>query len=130
GWASAPNWKGTIETAHRINRLAAEAGRPVALVATADGASQPLTPADSAAIEKRLDALAPRPYAADYRGLLPALSAAARAPPFGGVAWLSDGLGGDGPNAFADFLRQTGVPVTAYADTATDLRVVKPPVGS
>src|SRR5207245_2899163 len=36
GWASAPAWKGTIETAHRINRLAAEAGRPVALIATAD----------------------------------------------------------------------------------------------
>src|SRR5262249_27409397 len=68
GWAAAPNWKGTIETAPRINRLAAEAGRPVALVATADGPGQPLAPSDAATIEKRLDALAPRPFAADYAG--------------------------------------------------------------
>src|SRR5262249_54531894 len=47
-----------------------------------------------------------------------------------GATWLSDGLGGDGTNAFADFLKQTGIPVTAYLDSGTDLAVVKPAVGS
>jgi hypothetical protein len=130
GWASAPNWKATIETAHRINRLAAEAGRPVALVATADGPGQPLATADSAAIERRLDALAPRPYAADYRALPPALVRVAKAQPIGGVAWLSDGLGGDGQDAFAELLRQIGAPTTVYANTASELIAVKPPLGS
>jgi anti-sigma factor RsiW len=34
-WPSAPAWKATVETAHRIVDLANDAGRPVALLATA-----------------------------------------------------------------------------------------------
>jgi hypothetical protein len=130
GWAAAPHWKATVETAHRINRLAAEAGRPVARVATADGPGQPLAPTDAAAVERRLDALAPRPYPADYRGLLPALGRSLKAATVGGIAWLADGLGGDGADAFADFLAHAGAPVTAYADLAGELMAAKPPVGT
>ena len=129
-WAAAPSWKATVETARRINRLAAEAGRPVALVATADGPGQPLTTADAAAVERRLDALAPRPYAADYRALLPALRKSVKAQPIGGVAWLTDGLGGDGSGAFADLLREIGAPATVYADRQSELMAVKPPAGT
>jgi hypothetical protein len=130
GWAAAPNWKATIETARRINRLAAEAGRPVALVATADGPGQPLTTTDAAAVERRLEALAPRPYAADYGALLPALRRGVPGQTIGGVAWLSDGLGGEGPNAFADLLSQIGAPATIYADRRSELIAVKPPAGT
>ena len=44
GWASAPNWKAMGETARRIIGLAEEAGRPIAIVATADGPGQELAP--------------------------------------------------------------------------------------
>jgi len=131
GWASAPRWKAIVETAGRINRLAEEAGRPVALVATAEGTGQPLGPTDAASVEKRLEALAPRPYAADYPALLPALSAVEKASPFGGVAWLSDGIGGDGPAAFAGFLTlQVAAPIAVYADSRSELVGLKPPTGS
>ena len=61
GWEAAPNWTATIDTAHRIVRLAEEAGRPISLLATAETANQSLEPADSGEILKRLDALQPRP---------------------------------------------------------------------
>ena len=131
GWASAPQWPAMVATAHRVVDLAAEANRPIALLATAEPANQPLAPTDSAEIAKRLDALAPRPWAPDYAALAPALAAAAKATPFGGVAWLSDGLGGDGVDAFADALAaNVSGPLVAYADTGTDLFGLKPPVGA
>ena len=83
-----------VETARRIIGLAEEQGRPIALAATAEPGNQPLAPTDAAAAAKRLDALVPRPYPADHAALLPALATAAKTAPFGGVAWLSDGLGG------------------------------------
>ena len=64
------------ETARRIIGLAEEAGRPMSIVATADGPGQELAPTDAAEIRRRLEALAPRPYAPDYAALLPSLDAA------------------------------------------------------
>ena len=51
---------------------------------------------------------------------------------FGGVAWLSDGLGGDGVAAFARCARRRSVngPIVAYADDSADLVGLKPPVGT
>ncbi len=129
GWASAPNWKAVVDTAHRIIRLADEAGRPMTLLATADG-GQELAPTDAAETARRLDALAPRPWQPDYGALLPALDAGHKAAPFGGVAWLSDGVGGAGVGAFGSFLAdRIGAPSVVYADTGADLVGVKPPVG-
>jgi hypothetical protein len=131
GWASAPQWKSMIETAHRINNIAESEGRPVALVATADGGAQPLAPTDAATVAKRLDALQPRPWTADYAALLPALGEAQKAHPFGGVTWLSDGLGGDKVSAFAAFLTlQVGAPTTIYADQSREVMALKPPLGA
>jgi hypothetical protein len=130
-WASAPQWKGMIETAHRINRIAEQEGRPVALLATADGGGQALAPTDAATVAKRIDALQPRPYAADYAALLAALGEAQKSHPFGGVAWLSDGLGGDKVSAFAAFLTlQVAAPTVVYADRSRELMALKPPVGA
>jgi hypothetical protein len=129
GWASAPNWRAAVETAHRILRLAETAGRPIALLATAEGVGE-LAPTDAAGTAKRLDALVPRPWQADYGALLPALTAAARNTPFGGVAWLSDGTGGAGAETFARFLAEAiAAPTVIYADTSRELAGVKPPVG-
>jgi hypothetical protein len=130
GWAATPGWPSMIATAHRIVDLATAANRPIALLATAEPASQPLLPTDGDAILKRLDALTPRPWTPDYAALTPALSAVAKATTFGGVAWLSDGLGGEDVTAFATAL--TGDikgPMIAYADGGADLFGLKPPLG-
>ena len=130
GWASAPHWQATVDTARRIIRLAEEAGRPIGLIATAEPANQPLEPTDAAGTLKRLDALGPRPYAADHAGLLPTLQTAVAGHPFGGVAWLSDGLGGADVDAFARFLAErVKAPTVVYADTGTDLFGLKPAIG-
>jgi Domain of unknown function (DUF4159)/Aerotolerance regulator N-terminal len=131
GWAAAPHWPEMIDTARRVIGLAADAGRPIALVATADPSNQSVTATDSEEILQRLDALAPRPYDADYAGFIPSLTEAAAADPFGGVAWLSDGLGGDQVAAFGRFLADSISPaVTVYVDQRGDLFGLKPPVGS
>ena len=131
GWASAPNWGAMGETARRIIGLAEEAGRPITIVATADGPGQELAPTDAAEVRRRLEALAPRPYASDYAGLLPSLDAVARANAFGGVVWLSDGLAGSGSDSLGTFLRERiDGPLVAYADQNAEVVALKPPVGA
>ncbi len=130
GWASAPHWDATVETARRVIHLADQGGRPMALLATADGPAQELAPGDAAQTTRRLEALSPRPYAADYGALIPAIDAALHANPFGGTVWLSDGLGGKANAAFGGYLSQSiNGPMVVYADAATDLTGLKPPVG-
>jgi hypothetical protein len=129
GWASAPNWTATIDTAHRIVKLAEDAGRPIALLATAEAANQSLQPTDSGEVVQRLDALQPRPWAPKRAELSTALADATAKTPFGGVVWLSDGVGGPDADAFARFLGQNSeAPVVVYADTTAPLMGLKPPV--
>ena len=129
GWAAAPNWTATMDTAHRVVRLAEDAGRPISLLATADGANQSLQPADSGEILKRLDALQPRPWAPQRADLATALAEVAAKTPFGGIVWLSDGVGGPDADAFASLLAQHAQePVSVYADTASALMGLKPPL--
>jgi hypothetical protein len=130
GWASAPHWPAIAETARRIVRIAEEADRPISLLATAESANQDLAPTDAAATMTRLDALLPRPFAARHAEHIPALTAAADSTAFGGVAWLSDGVGGTGVAAFAEFIEERiGAPAVVYADRRSDLFGLKPPVG-
>ena len=130
GWASAPGWQNMIDTAHRVVRLAEQASRPIALLATAEPANQQLSPTDANSIRRRLDALVPRPWVVNRAGLAAALTEAAAATAFGGVAWLSDGLGDDESAAFARALAdRVDGPVVAYADGGADLLAMKPPVG-
>ncbi len=131
GWTAAPTWEATMATAHRIVALAAEESRPIALIATAEPASQSLAPTDPGEIDRRLDALAPRPWTADAAALVPPLTTAARATAFGGVAWLSDGVGGPGIDALGKALTAAvSGPLLVYTDTTTDLAGLKPPVGT
>ncbi len=129
GWAAAPNWSAAMDTAHRIVKLAEEAGRPISLLATADAANQSLQPADSGEILKRLDALQPRPWAPQRAELATALTDVAQKTPFGGIVWLSDGVGGPDADAFANLLAKTSPePVVVYADTVSPLMGLKPPL--
>ncbi len=129
GWAAAPNWTATLDTAHHIVKLAEDAGRPIALLATAEAPNQSLEPADSGEILKRLDALQPRPWAPRRAELATALADVTAKTPFGGAVWLSDGVGGPDADAFARFLaEQTKAPVDVYADTTSPLMALKPPV--
>ncbi|HET7715099.1 MAG TPA: DUF4159 domain-containing protein [Bauldia sp.] len=131
GWPSAPIWTAMGETARRIVGLAEDAGRPISVLATADGPGQELVPSDAAEVRRRLEAMAPRPYAPDYAALLPALDAATRTTAFGGVVWLSDGLANPGSESLAAFLRERiDAPLVAYADSTTELVALKPPVGA
>jgi hypothetical protein len=128
GWASAPHWQAIVETARRIIHLADEGGRPIALLATAEPSNQDLAPTDAAAILDRLDALTPRPYRADLLSLAPTLATAATESAFGGVAWLSDGVGGEDVDAFSEMLRgRIAAPTVIYADRQSDLFGLTPP---
>ena len=128
GWSSAPGWTAMMDTAHRIVKLAADAGRPISLAATAEPANQSLQPADSGEILNRLDALQPRPWAPKRDALATALADVTAKTPFGGVVWLSDGVGSPDTDVFARFLgEQAKAPVVVYADTAAPLMALKPP---
>jgi Domain of unknown function (DUF4159)/Aerotolerance regulator N-terminal len=130
-WASAGHWKSIVDTAHRVLALAQSENRPVALLATADAPNQSLTTADTSQISDRLDALAPRPWAGRYADLVPALADAAKAVKFGGVAWLSGGLGGDDVATFAKTLAtDINGPILAYSDSGADIMGLTPPVGT
>jgi hypothetical protein len=131
GWASAPHWRATLDTAHRIVGLAQASNRPVALLATAEAPNQSLAPDDFDQIRQRLDALAPRPWPARYDELALALAEAAKTTAYGGAAWLSDGMGGDAVKAFAQSLAaNVKGDLLAYADGQSDVVALKPPVGA
>ena len=130
GWASAPHWPAILDTARRVIRLAEEADRPMTLLATAEPANQELAPTDAAETLTRLEALAPRPYAADHIAHLPALITASEEAAFGGLTWLSDGVGGADVDIFAEFLRdRIAAPAIVYTESSTSLLALKPPVG-
>ncbi len=121
-WASARNWTKERDAALAIVAMAEDAERPVALVPTAGGPGDIVAPTDPTDIANRLAALQPQPFGARYDELLPQLETIAQTANFGGAAWLSDGLGGDGADAFAAFLADAvDGPVTVYADTGAAL---------
>lgn len=130
GWASAPGWDTMVDAARRVIRLAEEQARPITLVAAADGPNQELAPGDATEATRRLDAMEPRPYPANYTDLVPAIDTAARANPFGGAVWLSDGLGGTDNVAFGGFLAvAVGDNLVVYSDTDRDIIGLQPPIG-
>ncbi len=131
GWASAPRWDGIRDTARRIIDLAANEDRPVALVASAEGANQAMEATDPGVALSRLEALEPRPLPNDRAGLTTALATIAGDTRFGGVAWLTDGLGGEDTAAFATFLNQAvAAPVMVYGDDSAEILGLAPPVGA
>ncbi len=130
-WSSAGQWKSIIDTAQHVLDLAQSANRPVALLATAEPPNQALNPGDSNQIRDRLGALMPRPWAGRYAELTGPVTEAAKSVAFGGVAWLSGGLGGDDVAAFSKTL--TGAirgPILAYSEGQADIMGLRPPLGT
>jgi hypothetical protein len=127
-WAAARNWPARVDTAKRIVALAERSGRPVTLVATAEAPAQEFAPSDAATAIARIDALQPRPYPADRAAIAAAMAPAVAARPFGGVAWLASGLGGEDAAAFARFLNETvKAPASVYDGDGTTLDGLLPP---
>ena len=131
GWAAAARWDVMIDSAKRMVGLAAESDRPVALLAAAEGVAQAIAPTDPQTIAERLEALAPRPWPADYARLARRLGEAGGSTVFGGALWLSSGVDQDGAAAFGAALESAVEgPVVAYLDSAADIVVLAPPVNA
>ncbi|MDR3376512.1 MAG: DUF4159 domain-containing protein [Ancalomicrobiaceae bacterium] len=116
GWASAPTWKERQALALSLLDHAGAHGRPVALVATADGPSQSVEPASVAEIRSRLQALEPRAWVPDRTGLLASLKKSAEKVPPGSIEFLSDGLADAGGGLFGQGLADIapGAPLTLH----------------
>ena len=114
GWTAANDWAERVGAAERILADAARAGRPVALVGSADPVPD-LTPDDAEAIGRRLAALRPMPWLPD-RGALAATLAEAFGGRGAGFAWIADGLENGAGGAFAERLAalSAGEPVAVY----------------
>ncbi|MTI43587.1 putative membrane protein (TIGR02226 family) [Roseibium hamelinense] len=107
GWTSAKSWNDQISAAERILSLAESDGRPVVLAATADGASQPLTPQAASTTLERLRAIEPKPYVANRRELVVKLQESAAQVAPDSVVWLSDSThNGDATDAFKSDLER------------------------
>lgn len=116
GWASADNWPDRRRVATMLLDQAQSTGRPVVLVATAEGASQPVEPAAAGDVRDRLAALEPRSWPVLRGDLVPLIERMGAASSPGLVAWLSDGLGGTGTEAFEAALAEAsdGAPIRVY----------------
>lgn len=131
GWASARRFDATLDTARRILGIADRESRPVSLLATAEGPGQRLAPVAASEALKRLDALVPRPFASDRSAILPPLGTVTAEAHFGGVAWLSDGLGGPDAEAFGHFISERiDAPVLVYDDRGANVLALKPPTAT
>jgi hypothetical protein len=127
-WAAANNWNTRVAVAQRLMDIASDTNRPVGILATADGASQSVVPTDPGALRERIEALAPRPWQADYDGLVPVVRQIGESRAYGGAVWLTGGLGGDALAKFGEALEDAvSGPVTAYLDGQTDVLALKPP---
>ncbi|WP_346432262.1 BatA domain-containing protein [Breoghania sp. L-A4] len=104
GWTSAQSWPDRLVTAERTLDEAEDRGQPVLLAATADGPTQTLQPGSPNDARDRLRALEPRSWPAMQGELLPALQAAAAESAPGAVVWMTDGLGGETVDDFAEKL--------------------------
>lgn len=105
GWAAAPDWDARVAAAEGAIGAAGDAGRPVALVATADPPREISLASADAAIE-RLRVVRPEPLTPDRRGWLPAIEKLAGANPAADALWVADGLSAGEARPFAEGLRR------------------------
>lgn len=116
GWTAAGSWTDRVAAADRILSDASSSGRPVLLLATADGPAQAFEPGGAIAAQDRLRALEPRPWTANRGELTTGLRKSAGSTPPGAVIWLSDRTQPDTSSTFQqDLARIAGAaPVTVY----------------
>jgi hypothetical protein len=89
GWTAAPDWDARVGLVREAVDAAAQENRPVAILATADRAEAELF--DAARANKAVEALAPRPWAANRKGALAAI-AKLHLNGTAEVLWLCDGV--------------------------------------
>jgi len=105
GWASAPDWGARTAAADAAISAAGDAGRPVALVATAEPPRDiALTTAGEA--RERLRVLAPEPLMPERTPLLAPIRKLLAGNPTTEALWISDGLAGGEARAFAEGLKR------------------------
>lgn len=98
GFAAAPDWANRLKTAAAILDEAGAAGRPVVLLATADGGNAAIAAQSADDVRRRLAALSPRAYFPARNEILPPLAAlAARTPPGDVVVIAASGDDGSLP---------------------------------
>ncbi|MBV8976849.1 MAG: DUF4159 domain-containing protein [Alphaproteobacteria bacterium] len=114
GWTAAHGWEKTRTAIADTLRSAAQSGRGVAIVTTADVPDVSLLDIGSA--ERRADSLAPQPWAGDRARAAAALARAHLKGPLE-ILWLSDGIGDPHARDTADTLARLGsLKVFATAD--------------
>ncbi|MCB8838281.1 DUF4159 domain-containing protein [Aurantimonas sp. VKM B-3413] len=104
GWASGGDWDARRQAAEDLIRQAGEAGRPVALAFTADGAANDAAPAESTTALERLAAAEPRPIPTDRAAAVERLANGLGGQTPGSLVFLSDGLDSPDARAAADGL--------------------------
>ncbi|MBB3998166.1 DUF4159 domain-containing protein [Aureimonas pseudogalii] len=105
GWASARGWPAQRGAAESLVREAGQAGRPVSLLLTAEGAANDPAPVEPATALERLAAAEPRPIPTDRLAAATRLAGVLQGTPGASVALLSDGLDTAGTSAAAAALR-------------------------
>ncbi|KAB0679830.1 DUF4159 domain-containing protein [Aureimonas leprariae] len=96
GWASGADWPRRQAAAETLIREAGDAGRPVALTFTAEGAGDNATPAEAATALERLRATDARPIPTDRAAAIDRLKTGLAGNAPGTLTLLTDGLGGAG----------------------------------
>lgn len=127
GWGAAPDWETRLSAAQRLIGEAESAGRPVALIGTADGGNQSMEPTAAAGARTRLEALRPRPVSAERSAIVTPLRRAFQLAPAGEVIWIADGFAYQDADAFNAFLGEIAstTPMTLLtADGARPLGLV------
>ncbi len=108
GWDTAPDFTDRVTAAEAAIDEASRDGRPVSFVATAEPRAESLAAETPAAVQRRLAAIAPRPYLPNRRALAERLREAFE-PGSVEVFWVAGVLDGGDSQAFADALRSIAV---------------------
>ena len=116
GWASADAWAERERVASGLLDQAQSSGRPVVLIATADGAAQPAEPVEAAQVRDRLSALEPRSWESRRGDLVGLVEQTGQVAPPASVAWLADDLDSAGTADFEAALAAAAgdAPLTVY----------------
>ena len=105
GWDAAPDFAERAAAAEATIAAASREGRPVSFAATAEPRAESLAAETAASAERRLAAIAPRPYLPDRRALAERFSEAFD-PDSVEVFWVAGALDGGDSRVFADALER------------------------
>ncbi|MEL6784365.1 MAG: DUF4159 domain-containing protein [Pseudomonadota bacterium] len=123
GWASAPDFEARKRMASQILDEAETDERPVALALASRGAEADITVGDVPTARTKLAAATPRPVLVDYRAIAARLEVSTLSA-FGGIAWLSSGLDGEGSKEIAERAGEAGIAQFNYiASNLQDLQI-------